>query len=47
MLGVFEKKEKEGSLPLTEAAEGFDREVSGKLSELLKMSVSIYQHFKK
>ncbi|XP_077380386.1 cytosol aminopeptidase isoform X2 [Festucalex cinctus] len=38
VLGVFEKKGEEGSLHLTEAAEGFDRKVSGKLSELLKIS---------
>ncbi|KAM9818888.1 cytosol aminopeptidase [Syngnathus typhle] len=38
VLGVFEKKEEEGSHHLTEAAAGFDRQVSGKLSELLKIS---------
>nr|XP_057930519.1 cytosol aminopeptidase [Doryrhamphus excisus] len=38
VLGVFQKKGKEGSLQLTEAAAGFDRQVSGKLSELLKIS---------
>ncbi|XP_030590594.1 cytosol aminopeptidase [Archocentrus centrarchus] len=40
VLGVFEKKEgeEEGSLHLTEAASGFDKSLSGKLSELLKLS---------
>lgn len=39
VLGVFEKKEEEeGTLHLTEAASGFDKSLSGKLSELLKLS---------
>uniref|UniRef100_I3JV15 Cytosol aminopeptidase n=1 Tax=Oreochromis niloticus TaxID=8128 RepID=I3JV15_ORENI len=40
VLGVFEKKEEEeeGTLHLTEAAAGFDKSLSGKLSELLKLS---------
>ncbi|KAG7485485.1 cytosol aminopeptidase [Solea senegalensis] len=38
VLGVFEKEEEEASLHLTEAAKGFDQTVSGKLSELLKIS---------
>lgn len=39
VLGVFEKKEEEdeGTLHLTEAAAGFDKSLSGKLSELLKL----------
>uniref|UniRef100_A0A4W6ENG8 Cytosol aminopeptidase n=1 Tax=Lates calcarifer TaxID=8187 RepID=A0A4W6ENG8_LATCA len=38
VLGVFEKEGEEGSLHLTEAAAGFDQTLSGKLSELLKIS---------
>nr|XP_061791789.1 cytosol aminopeptidase-like [Nerophis lumbriciformis] len=38
VLGVFEKKGEESSPCLTEAAEAFDRKVSGKLSEFLKIS---------
>uniref|UniRef100_A0AAX7U788 Cytosol aminopeptidase n=1 Tax=Astatotilapia calliptera TaxID=8154 RepID=A0AAX7U788_ASTCA len=40
VLGVFEKEEEEdeGTLHLTEAAAGFDKSLSGKLSELLKLS---------
>ncbi|CAK6973967.1 cytosol aminopeptidase [Scomber scombrus] len=38
VLGVFEKEGEEGSLPLTEAAAGFDQSLSGKLSELLNIS---------
>ncbi|KAF0037231.1 cytosol aminopeptidase [Scophthalmus maximus] len=38
VLGVFEKEGEEGSLHLTEAAAGFDQTVSGKLSDLLKIS---------
>ncbi|XP_023135204.1 cytosol aminopeptidase [Amphiprion ocellaris] len=39
VLGVFEQQEgKDGSLHLTEAAAGFDKSLSGKLSELLKIS---------
>ncbi|XP_035516783.1 cytosol aminopeptidase [Morone saxatilis] len=38
VLGVFEKEGEEGSLHLTEAAAGFDQSLSGKLSELLKIS---------
>lgn len=37
MLGVFEKEGEEGHC-LTEAAAGFDSSLSGKLSELLKIS---------
>ncbi|KAG8014679.1 Cytosol aminopeptidase [Nibea albiflora] len=38
VLGVFEKEGEEGSLHLTQAAAGFDQTLSGKLSELLKIS---------
>lgn len=38
VLGVYEKEEEEGSLHLTEAAKTFDSSLSGKLSELLKIS---------
>ncbi|XP_068583102.1 cytosol aminopeptidase [Cebidichthys violaceus] len=38
VLGVFEKEGEEGGLHLTEAAAGFDQNLSGKLSELLKIS---------
>uniref|UniRef100_A0A8C9ZFW7 Cytosol aminopeptidase n=1 Tax=Sander lucioperca TaxID=283035 RepID=A0A8C9ZFW7_SANLU len=38
VLGVFEKDGEEGGLHLTEAAAGFDQTLSGKLSELLKIS---------
>ncbi|KAF3852464.1 hypothetical protein F7725_005819 [Dissostichus mawsoni] len=38
VLGVFEKEGEEGGLHLTEAAAGFDQTLSGKLSELLKIS---------
>ncbi|XP_041642224.1 cytosol aminopeptidase [Cheilinus undulatus] len=38
VLGVFEKEGEEGGLQLTEAAAGFDQSLSGKLSELLKIS---------
>uniref|UniRef100_A0A8C2ZLQ6 Cytosol aminopeptidase n=1 Tax=Cyclopterus lumpus TaxID=8103 RepID=A0A8C2ZLQ6_CYCLU len=38
VLGVFEKEGEEGGLHLTEAAAGFDQNISGKLSELLKIS---------
>lgn len=38
VLGVFEKEEEdEGTLHLTEATAGFDKSLSGKLSELLKL----------
>lgn len=38
VLGVFEKEGEEGDLHLTKAAAGFDQTLSGKLSELLKIS---------
>ncbi|CAJ1052542.1 cytosol aminopeptidase [Xyrichtys novacula] len=38
VLGVFEKEGEEGGLHLTEAAAGFDQCLSGKLSDLLKIS---------
>ncbi|KAA8594632.1 hypothetical protein FQN60_011767 [Etheostoma spectabile] len=38
VLGVFEKEGEEGGIHLTEAAAGFDQNLSGKLSELLKIS---------
>uniref|UniRef100_A0A7N6AVE9 Cytosol aminopeptidase n=1 Tax=Anabas testudineus TaxID=64144 RepID=A0A7N6AVE9_ANATE len=38
VLGVFEKEGEEDSHHLTEAAAGFDQSLSGKLSELLKIS---------
>ncbi|XP_067352824.1 cytosol aminopeptidase isoform X1 [Channa argus] len=38
VLGVFEKEGEEDNLHLTEAAAGFDQNLSGKLSELLKIS---------
>ncbi|KAG9339843.1 hypothetical protein JZ751_022345 [Albula glossodonta] len=38
VLGVYEKDKEDDSLHFTEAAESFDRSVSGKLSELLSIS---------